>query len=409
MSKNIQKTKQSVFSKKRTVKRIEILDTAACQMNEFGTTTVSINGIAQSVGLSRNALYYYFKDRMELITACYERSVSVFAVELEEAMQISDKATEQISFLLRQKLLSDQQEQAILSDLDSVPEPRKSEILTIYYANVAKLELIIQQGIDTNELKNVDPAITAQILLGLLSWTQLWKKWHEIDENIVEATIQTLLKGVCADRDRPFSCHINVQNLLGRQINLFDSASLGEAKRLQLLGEAALLFNQRGIGSTSLDDIADRIGATKGSIYHYFKDKQSLVDSCYENSFEQYALIAKTAQEIKGPGAHRFLTILHLNCQAQALPTPPLIVQAGILNLSKDYIERSLKLAKIVDTIKIDALNDGSCRADLTTLQLTAGLIFWIPKWIKDKPEIDGLQLADAICQITSGGIVNTN
>jgi AcrR family transcriptional regulator len=405
MSKNIKRNKQTIFSKKRSIKVIEILDAAACQMNEWGSTTVSINGIAQSVGLSRNALYYYFKDRMELITACYERSIKVFAVDLEEAIQSSDKATERISFLFRQKLLTNQQEQAILSDLDIIPEPRKSEILAVHDGNIAKLELIIQQGIDTNELNNIDPAITTQILLGLLSWAQLWQKWNEISENVVENTIDALLRGISTDRDFLLDCHINVHTLLARRVNLFDPVSTSEAKRLQLLGEASLLFNQRGIGATSLDDIADRIGATKGSIYHYFKDKQSLVNACYQNAFDQYELFVKTAQEVKEPGVHQILTIAHLNCQAQASLNPPLILQAGILNLSENISERSRKLLGKSETLIMDAIKDGSYRGDLTSLHLTPGIYFWIPKWIDDNPSISGLQLADIICRIFSGGI----
>lgn len=403
MSKNIE---QSALSNKRLIKLASIMDTAACQMNEWGASTLSINDIAQSVGLSRNALYYYFKDRMELITSCYERSIQVLTQDLDEAIQFSDVAEERISFLFRRKLLDSHPEQAVLSDLDLVPEPRKSEILAKHQVNIAKLESIIEQGIRTNELRQIDHEITAQLLLGLLNWGQLWKKWNAIDEKVVENTLDILLRGASTNRDFKFNCSLDVTKLLTKPVNLFDSDSLGEAKRLQILGEASLLFNQRGIGSTSVDDIADRLGVTKGSIYHYFDDKQSLVNACYQNAFRQYELLLETVKELDVSGIERIMTSIHLNSQAQVSLTPPLILQAGILNTPGDIPIRANKLDDTANSMLIDAVEDGSSRIDGTSSYLTAGFYFWIPKWIEDKPPRRNSQVVDIICQIASGGIL---
>ncbi|WP_344967840.1 TetR/AcrR family transcriptional regulator [Salinactinospora qingdaonensis] len=41
----------------------------------------------------------------------------------------------------------------------------------------------------------------------------------------------------------------------------------------QILEAAAEAFNRRGFAATSIDDIADALGATKGRIYHYYRSK----------------------------------------------------------------------------------------------------------------------------------------
>ncbi len=43
-----------------------------------------------------------------------------------------------------------------------------------------------------------------------------------------------------------------------------------------ILDAAALCFMERGFNATSIDDIARRLSATKGMVYHYFNSKAQL-------------------------------------------------------------------------------------------------------------------------------------
>lgn len=46
-----------------------------------------------------------------------------------------------------------------------------------------------------------------------------------------------------------------------------------EAGRLEVLQAAATVFMERGFAATSVDDIAEVLGSTKGRIYHYYRSK----------------------------------------------------------------------------------------------------------------------------------------
>ena len=46
--------------------------------------------------------------------------------------------------------------------------------------------------------------------------------------------------------------------------------------RQAILDAAALCFMERGFNATSIDDIARRLSATKGMVYHYFSSKAEL-------------------------------------------------------------------------------------------------------------------------------------
>jgi AcrR family transcriptional regulator len=50
----------------------------------------------------------------------------------------------------------------------------------------------------------------------------------------------------------------------------------------QIVTTAAELFGSRGYDSVSLDDVADRLDVTKGSLYYYFSSKDQLVTAAIE-------------------------------------------------------------------------------------------------------------------------------
>jgi TetR/AcrR family acrAB operon transcriptional repressor len=54
------------------------------------------------------------------------------------------------------------------------------------------------------------------------------------------------------------------------------------ATRHALLDAAELLFQQRGVSRTSLQDIAQAAGVTRGAVYHHFADKAALFDAMME-------------------------------------------------------------------------------------------------------------------------------
>jgi AcrR family transcriptional regulator len=55
-------------------------------------------------------------------------------------------------------------------------------------------------------------------------------------------------------------------------------------RRREVLDEAARLFHERGYMGTSMDDIADAVGLTKGTLYHHFPSKAVILGDIYEEA-----------------------------------------------------------------------------------------------------------------------------
>lgn len=51
-----------------------------------------------------------------------------------------------------------------------------------------------------------------------------------------------------------------------------------DERHREIVDAARELFAERGIAKTSISDVAARVGVTRGLVYHYVEDKDSLVD-----------------------------------------------------------------------------------------------------------------------------------
>ena len=59
-----------------------------------------------------------------------------------------------------------------------------------------------------------------------------------------------------------------------------------ERSRQQILDSALKLFSQRGYGATSVRDIAEAAGLSKGNVYHHFPDKEAIFRALLERYFQ---------------------------------------------------------------------------------------------------------------------------
>jgi len=64
-----------------------------------------------------------------------------------------------------------------------------------------------------------------------------------------------------------------------------DSSAVTDVQR-EILSAAANCFEEQGFAATSIDDVARRLSATKGMIYHHFRSKTDLFFEVYRRGME---------------------------------------------------------------------------------------------------------------------------
>lgn len=85
--------------------------------------------------------------------------------------------------------------------------------------------------------------------------------------------------------------------------------------REEILLKAAECFMERGFHATSIDDVARRMNATKGRIYHYYASKIDLFFDIHREGMSLLFAAVEPAQETAGNG----LTVLSAMLRAHAM------------------------------------------------------------------------------------------
>ncbi|MBV9923306.1 MAG: TetR/AcrR family transcriptional regulator [Pseudonocardia sp.] len=95
-------------------------------------------------------------------------------------------------------------------------------------------------------------------------------------------------------------------------------------RRIQeILTVAAELFGERGFDAVSLDDVAERLDVTKGSLYHYFASKEELVSAAIQtlgSAWFQRLRDLPAAAEGPAPARLRALIREHVTVAVQDHP-----------------------------------------------------------------------------------------
>lgn len=94
----------------------------------------------------------------------------------------------------------------------------------------------------------------------------------------------------------------------------------------QMLDVAEVVFAEHGYASTSMDDIAERVGVSKPMLYEYFGSKEGLLLGCIRQSRTELhditmraAMAADTAEQAMRAGLHAFFEFITERNQSWAL------------------------------------------------------------------------------------------
>jgi len=137
-------------------------------------------------------------------------------------------------------------------------------------------------------------------------------------------------------------------------------AEVSFLKRDRILKEAANLFAERGYHGTTIDDIADRFGATKPFVYYHFKSKLALLIELCERGTTEALSAAERAISARGTPRERLDQFVR-DFTAVALENH-LYVKIYFheeINLPKAHSDRINRMRKEIDWKLTKLLEDG--------------------------------------------------
>lgn len=194
-------TPSSMREQQREAKRNAVLSTAAQLFNEKGFHATSLDDIAARLHVSKPTLYYYVKNKDEILIACVRRGLEMMHEGIEETRKAGGSAIEQLMACMRtytRIVTMDFGMCVIRIADDELPPKSRKELRRLKSGIDMEFRRLVVAGVEEGSITPCDPKMTAFLIAGALGWIGRWyQPGGEYEpEQIADQFIATLCSGV---------------------------------------------------------------------------------------------------------------------------------------------------------------------------------------------------------------------
>lgn len=163
---------------RRELRKEAILDAAAPLFVRRGFSATSLDNVAGALGLTRPAVYHYFRDKNEILLAIVERT---FANLIAEARIVARgegsvlERLESIFSLHTTRVAADPQAIFLIVTQAAELSPAARASLKRRQHGYEKILLdLVEQGIAQGEISPCDPGVVVKAMVSLANWVYTW-------------------------------------------------------------------------------------------------------------------------------------------------------------------------------------------------------------------------------------------
>ena len=166
--------------KKLKKKKEEIILSAVKIVNEKGYQGATMEEIAAELLMTKGSLYYYFKNKEDLIFQCHivvlEQATlelkSIFNKEISNEQKLKLMITSHIQYAIEKKETFNM----IIKPEKTFQADQLEPILQKRNEYSSCFDRVIEEGMKTEEFKIKEMKMARMILLGAMNWIQQWHK-----------------------------------------------------------------------------------------------------------------------------------------------------------------------------------------------------------------------------------------
>jgi AcrR family transcriptional regulator len=191
-------------------RREEILDSALEQFNKYGIAKLTLEDIARALGLKKTAIYYYFKNKDDLLKEMIERIIENVKDEVTETVDKADGVKNKLrAFMLcKVSIMRKNGNLWELFDKDYLPK-RAKDFLMLKKGCIAEFDFstiykIIDDGIKENKIEYRINDSLVLMIMGVVYGIFIGNfvinvNWNE--ESLIENSLKVIFKGIGFDEE----------------------------------------------------------------------------------------------------------------------------------------------------------------------------------------------------------------
>jgi AcrR family transcriptional regulator len=169
--------------RKTRMKREAILRSAAAAFRRKGFHGTSMEEISEALLMTKGSLYYYFKDKEEILYACHDFSLDRVLETTKRVMeeQKGEPAAVKLSALidaLVHVMIDDLQGSALALDFSVLGDEPLQKIIARRDQFERAMRAVVNEGVKNREFRKTDPKLASFAILGAINWIS---KWYRAD------------------------------------------------------------------------------------------------------------------------------------------------------------------------------------------------------------------------------------
>jgi len=159
------------------LQRDRMLKAAAYCFNQKGYSGTSLKDVADILGLTDAALYYYVRNKEELVYQCYVRAADIGREAMDRAVDDASSGYDQVQTYIRyhiEYMVGDSGPIAIMSEVPSLKPEHREEVLEFSRLHSSRFEGLLEKGIKDGSIAPCDIRMTGNSIMGSINWIPKW-------------------------------------------------------------------------------------------------------------------------------------------------------------------------------------------------------------------------------------------
>ena len=158
-------------------RRVEILKSAAAAFRRRGYHGASVDEIASALEMTKGNLYYYFKNKEEILFACHDYSLDRLLglmAEVQAAPSRPDAKLRQLILAFVDTILNELHGTALTLNPESLSPVLLKRVIAKRDQFDRGMRSIIEQGIAQGVFAPSDPKMVEFAIMGAVNWISKW-------------------------------------------------------------------------------------------------------------------------------------------------------------------------------------------------------------------------------------------
>lgn len=158
-------------------RRIEILKSAAAAFRRRGYHGASMGEIADALRMTKGSLYYYFRNKEEILYFCHDYSLDILLAllaQVETEGAAPEGQLRQLVTAFVHMIIDELHGTALTLDLGALSPPLLRKVILKRDRFDRGIRRILQEGMERGVFARADPKLLAFAILGAVNWISRW-------------------------------------------------------------------------------------------------------------------------------------------------------------------------------------------------------------------------------------------